>query len=175
MGNRGFISISSWPVIKPEYINIFEEAKEEMVIKMYEDAKRLIERKKETKNIYIYIPKKIKYSLIRDIDVEIKAGKKRKEIFDALIKKYSELIKNKSLLAKTINELFEHYFGINETLRNAIDKAEEVDLKVAESLMKVFNKEGYSCKIFKETDENIYDPLKKMEIALPFKLGFYLI
>jgi leucyl-tRNA synthetase len=174
MGNRGFISISSWPVIKPEYINIFEEAKEEMVIKMYEDAKRLIERKKETKNIYIYIPKKIKYSLIRDIDVEIKAGKKRKEIFDTLIKKYSELIKNRSLLAKTINELFEHYFGINETLRNAIDKAEEVDLKVAESLMKVFNKEGYSCKIFKETDENIYDPLKKMEIALPFKLGFYL-
>ncbi len=174
MGNKNFVSTSTWPEAKIEYIDVIEEAKEEMVIKMYEDAKRLLERKKEATRIYIYLPREIKYSIIKDVDEMIKVGKKRKDIFDTLIKKYFDVIKDKSQLTKTINEILEHYFGINETLRNAINKAKEVDLKVAESLIKIFSREGYSCTLFKETDENIYDPMRKMESALPFKLGFYL-
>jgi len=41
MGNKNFVSTSTWPEAKIEYIDVIEEAKEEMVIKMYEDAKKI--------------------------------------------------------------------------------------------------------------------------------------
>lgn len=164
MGNKELIVKASWPRYKEEFVNIKEEAKEALLIKVYEDIKN-VSRNKTFSKIYIYVPSKKKYEIISKINEMVTKIKERKRIIEEL--------KIAGYDAKLISQIFEYYFSLQEELRKAINYALEIDLKIAEGLKKLFEDEGIKCLIYNE-EEATYDPLGKSEKALPFKLGLYL-
>ncbi len=170
LGNNFFISQAKWPSYDPSLINPSIEAREILIIKLYDDINNIRKERKEVKKSYLYLPSSKKYDILKKINEKVLMKKERKQIIKELINEYAI---NDEKMNKIIVNMYEYYFSLEEALRNVIDKAEMIDLQVTEELEKMLKKEGIELIISRE-EETKYDPLKKAEKALPFKPGFYL-
>jgi len=172
MGNEGFVSTQAWPSFREELLDTNAEAREVLLINMYEDISNIRRTKQSISKVYVYLPSSKKYLALKKIHELVNSKTERREIIKIIQAQLKEAYDEKESIRLT-NDMYEHYFKLEETLRNTINNAEKIDEEVAFELKRLMNKEGINCEIFEE-EKATYDPLKKASRALPFKLGFYL-
>jgi len=171
LGEKSFIALAKWPSYNPSLIDEVAEAREILITKMYEDISNVRKLKGKVSKIYIYLPSRKKYELFIKVKEKIVSKIDRRELIKEIQKEIKDFEEKK--IPKMVIEMYEHYFSLEETLRNVIEKAKSIDESVAKELKKMLEKEEITCEIFEEENAK-YDPLNKAERSLPFKLGFYL-
>lgn len=171
LGEKNFIVLAKWPSYDPSLIDEEVEAREILIAKIYDDISNVRKLKGKVSKIYVYLPSSKKYELFRKVKEKIMNKIDRRELIKEMQKEIKDVDEKK--ISKLVIEMYEHYFSLEEKLRNVIEKAENIDEVVAEELKKMLEKEQMICEIHEE-EKAKYDPLNKAERSLPFKLGFYL-
>ncbi len=172
MGNKGFISAQAWPTYNEASIDLLAEAREILLTRMYEDISNIKRTKQNIAKVFVYLPSRKKYEVLKKINELANSKVQRKEIMKKIMEELKDTYDEKTAV-KLSNDIYEHYFKLEETLRKTINDANKIDAEVANELKRLMSKDSIECQIYEE--ENVkYDPLSKANKALPFKLGFYL-
>jgi leucyl-tRNA synthetase len=161
--NKGFVSIASYPRADKNKINKKVNAKEEMIKKLIEDIKNILEvTKVRPRKIYLYIASEWKHLLYE----KIKLGKtSMKELMeDPNLKTHGKEISAimKKLKTKDIPEVLLTLDEEYDVLKNA-----------QPFLEREFSSE---IKIQREGDDDgvkIYDPKSRAKFSMPMKVGIY--
>ncbi|MEM1676298.1 MAG: class I tRNA ligase family protein, partial [Nitrososphaerota archaeon] len=176
LGKEGFVSIESWPIVLGELISPEAELQEEVIIKLIEDVRRiinLIPGKKE--KLTIYISSREKIDLIEEIYkiVEEEGQKNMGRIIKTILSKLPGKEKIASTLAKIyvdlISSLIPNYKL--KTIINVAEREEEIYREAREFISKEL---GLGVEIYREGEQDIYDPLNKSEITVPLRPGIYI-
>lgn len=176
LGKEGFVSIESWPIVLGELISPEAELQEEVIIKLIEDVRRiinLIPGKKE--KLTIYISSREKIDLIEEIYkiVEEEGQKNMGRIIKTILSKLPGKEKIASTLAKIyvdlISSLTPNYKL--KTIINVAEREEEIYREAREFISKEL---GLGVEIYREGEQDIYDPLNKSEITVPLRPGIYI-
>ncbi len=165
IGKSGFISLSEWPKYNENLIDEKEEAKEILFINLQNDIQNIISKKEKAEKIFLYLPSKTKYEILKEIYELALKGEDQKRIFNLIYKKENFQTKD------AINTLLKYYFSLEKILRDNIINAEEIDKRTIEELRQYYNRQKLIIEVYREDDKDIYDPLNKAKKSLPFKPG----
>ncbi|MEM4536247.1 MAG: class I tRNA ligase family protein, partial [Nitrososphaerota archaeon] len=175
LGKDSFVSIESWPVVLGELINPEAELSEELITKLMDDIRSIIEvlEKKPTK-VFIYVASQDKLELLEETLNIIREGgqKSMGMLIPKIIKKLPAKEKQAPTIARvlldTISSLISNYK--HRTIMNVAKMEEEVYRDAATFLSRELST---NITIYREGSIEIYDPLKKADMALPFRPGIY--
>lgn len=175
LGKDNFISVESWPVVLGELINPEAELAEEITIKLMDDIRSIIEvlEKKPTK-VFVYVASENKLWLLEETLNIIKEGgqKNMGMLIPKIIKKLPGKEKQAPMIAKilldTISSLISNYK--HKTIINVARIEEEIYREAASFLSSELST---NITIYREDSIELYDPLKKAEMALPLRPGIY--
>lgn len=162
MGHNDFVSLHQWPEPDESKINKDYEKVEELIEKIINDARELINLIDNVKRIYIIIASPWKYELFNDAKNNIK-NKTLKELRGELIKNNYKVEKSK--VAKVIDMISKY----SELLENYVTRDLEIKSiqESKEFLEKELNKE---IVIVLEENSN----LPRSDLALPGRPALYL-
>ncbi len=176
LGKEGFVSSEKWPERKPELINERRELEEELLTRIMEDVRSIIEvYGKQPQKIVIYAAADGKKEILKKT-LDLMQSKSKKPIGELIKWMISQKLadpKKAPNLAKLMFDNLAFYTSkySNEAIINAAERELEFYQKASQFLEKEFNA---SVEVYAEGQENIYDPKNKAATALPLRPGIYI-
>ncbi len=176
MGGKGFVSLAEWP--KPDESLIDEEAelREELVTRVIEDARNIMEvMKQKPRKMIIYVASREKLGLLeQSLKLSDEGlGKALGELARWVATNLPNLKRSAANLSKimldTASSLKPRYK--HEHIINAAKKEYETYLEAVEFMGREL---GLNVEVYREGEEGIYDPKGKSKSALPLRPGIYL-
>jgi len=175
LGKSGFVSVEKWPTPRRELIDAEAELAEELIMRLMEDVRSIINVVKEKpRKAHVYVASSWKRSLLERTLSLLKEGRGREigELIKWIISNKPELKKHAANLAKLqieiISSLIQSYRPENLT---AIAGRELEIYKSATDFLT--NELGIEFEIHSEDEEGLYDPKGKALSALPLRPGIY--
>ncbi|HDJ66608.1 MAG TPA: leucine--tRNA ligase, partial [Nitrososphaeria archaeon] len=175
LGKSGFVSVERWPTPRRELIIAEAELAEELIMRLMEDVRSIINVIKEKpQRVYIYVASDWKHGLLERTLNLLKEGKGRNigELVKWIISNKPELKKTAANLAKlmieNVSSLIQNYRS--EDLMAAAEKELNIYKSASEFLT---NELGIKIEVHSEDEEDLYDPKKKASSALPLRPGIY--
>jgi leucyl-tRNA synthetase len=177
MKEEGFISLTEWPKINEEQINILAEEKENFIEDLIEDTLNVLKATKITpQKIFYYTAVPWKWKVYQKVLEKAKLGEVR---LNELMKEFSaekDLKENIKEVAKFAAKILKEVNLIPENRRENILQIKEIDEKGIIEDAKEFLSERFKAQIivYKEDEEEIYDPRKRANMAMPFRPAIYI-
>ena len=176
LGNKGFVSIASWPKVKSEYIDRETELKEEYFRKLVADIKEILKvtKVKKPKKIVIYTAAVWKRKIGEIVAANMDGSDV--EVFRKTIKQVmsmDEIRRYRKEAVDAVKNIIKIFREVPEQLRKEIAKIDEYRVleEFKERIMKATN--SSEVVIMKE-EKATYDPLRKAKYALPLKPAIYI-
>ncbi len=176
IGGRGFVSLAEWPKVDEDLIDEEAELSEELIIKVLEDARNIMEVMKEKpKKMIIYSANKEKLSLLEQaLKVSSSGlGKALGELARWIAMNLPSLKKHADSISKIMLDVTSSLtprYSPNHILSVA-KREHEIYVEAAEFMGREL---GLNVKVYMEGEERIYDPKNKSKSALPLRPGIYL-
>ena len=175
LGKRGFVSTESWPMIRDELISQEAELAEDLIVKLMEDARSIIEALgKQPEKIIVYVAAEWKRGILKKAIESLKSGygKAVGEVIKWILSQRPGEKKKAPMLAKLMLDTVSSFSSTYKPQAMlAVAKREgEVYLSAAEFLSKELHA---SFEVHVEGEERIYDPKGKAASALPLRPGIY--
>lgn len=165
MGNKGFISLESWPEPETELVDENVEKAYETVLQVVEDANQIINviKGEKPKKLYVYVASAWKYDALKEIKVErpVALGK----------------------LMGQLKEYLRKYGKVAEAIAREIARREgkwpystrEAEIEMLKTLRQmIIDRTGLEDVKIMEEEKATYDPMGKASRALPGKPALYL-
>ena len=175
LGKSGFVSVEKWPTPRKELIDAEAELAEELVMRLMEDVRSIINVVKEKpRKAYVYVASSWKHGLLERTINLLKEGRGREigELIKWIISNKPELKKHAANLAKLqieiTSSLIQNYQP--ENLTAIAGRELEIYKSAADFLT---NELGIEFEIHSEDEEGLYDPKGKALSALPLRPGIY--
>jgi len=176
LGNKGFVSIASWPKVESEYIDRETELKEEYFRKLIADIKEILKvtKVKKPKKIVIYTAAAWKRKIGEIVAANMDGSDV--EVFRKTIKQVmsmDEIKRYRKEVVDALKNIIKIFREVPEQLREEIAKIDEYS--VLEEFKKRIMKATNSSKVIIMKEEKAtYDPLRKAKYALPLKPAIYI-
>ena len=175
LGKSGFVSVEKWPAPRRELINVEAELAEELIMRLMEDVRSIINVIKEKpRKVYIYVASGWKRGLLERTLNLLKEGRSREigKLIKWIVSNKPELKKIAANLAKlmieNVSSLIQNYRF--EDLMAAAERELDIYESASEFLMSEL---GIEFEVHSEDEEGLYDPKKKASSALPLRPGIY--
>ncbi len=175
LGKDGFVSAESWPEPDEKLIDEVRELEEEALIRLMEDIRSIIEvYGRQPKRIVLYVAASDKMKILEKA-VDILNSKPKNPIGELIRWVISQGLvepKKASSFVKLIFDMLSAYISAYkpEVIMKAAGKELSFYQEVREFLEREFNA---SIEIYREDEEEIYDPKKKAHSSLPLRPGIY--
>ncbi len=176
LGKEGFVSVEPWPIVLGELINPEAELAEELIMKLMDDIRSIMDvLEKKPNRVIVYVASENKLELLEEALNIIKEneqkslGKLITRIMEKLPGREKQAVALARALLDTVSSLISTYK--HKTIIDAAKNEEEIYKRAAEFLS---NELSTQIQVFKEGTIGLYDPLKKAETALPLRPGIYI-
>ncbi|RLG73962.1 MAG: leucine--tRNA ligase [Thermoprotei archaeon] len=176
LGNKGFVSIASWPKVKSEYINRETELKEEYFRKLIADIKEILKvtKVKKPKKIVIYTAAAWKRKIGEIVAANMDGSDV--EVFRKTIKQVmsmDEIKRYRKEVVDAVKNIIKIFREVPEQLREEIAKIDEYSV-LEEFKKRIMKATNSSEVIIMKEEKATYDPLRKAKYALPLKPAIYI-
>ncbi|MDW7986226.1 MAG: leucine--tRNA ligase [Nitrososphaerota archaeon] len=175
LGKDTFISTESWPIIVRELVNLEVELAEELIIKLIEDVRSIVEvLEKKPSRIIIYVASEDKQELLEEALSMIREGGQKD--LGKLIKKIIVKIPGREKLAPNMARILldtASYFISNYKPKTILEVA-KIEEEVIRSAIPFLSKELTTIvEVYREGSKDLYDPMEKALTSLPLRPGIY--
>ncbi len=176
LGNKGFVSIASWPKVESKYINRETELKEEYFRKLIADIKEILKvtKVKKPKKIVIYTAAAWKRKIGEIVAANMDGSDV--EVFRKTIKQVmsmDEIKRYRKEVVDAVKNIIKIFREVPEQLREEIAKIDEYSV-LEEFKKRIMKATNSSEVIIMKEKKATYDPLRKAKYALPLKPAIYI-
>jgi len=176
IGNKGFVSIASWPKVESEYIDREAELKEEYFRKLIVDIKEILKvtKVKKPKKIVIYTAAAWKRKIGEIVDANMDGSDV--EVFRKTIKQVmsmGEMKRYRKEVVDAVKNIIKIFREVPEQLREEIAKIDEYSV-LEEFKKRIMKATNSSEVVIMKEEKATYDPLRKAKYALPLKPAIYI-
>ena len=176
LGNKGFVSIASWPKVESEYIDREAELKEEYFRKLIVDIKEILKvtKVKKPKKIVIYTAAAWKRKIGEIVDANMDGSDV--EVFRKTIKQVmsmGEMKRYRKEVVDAVKNIIKIFREVPEQLREEIAKIDEYSV-LEEFKKRIMKATNSSEVVIMKEEKATYDPLRKAKYALPLKPAIYI-
>jgi leucyl-tRNA synthetase len=177
MGEKGFVSLASWPTADESMINIEAEENETLVMDVLEDTLNIMKATGMTpKKIYYYTACSWKWKVYLEMLEKARHGEaKLSEIMKELAAE-EDLKKNMKEIANFAQKALKEVNRIPQDRREKVLKMKALDEKAAIEDAKDLLKQRLKAQVevYDEEDSQRYDPKCKAALSTPFKPAIYI-
>lgn len=177
MGEKGFVSLASWPTADESMINIEAEENETLVMDVLEDTLNIMKATGMTpKKIYYYTACSWKWKVYLEMLEKARHGEaKLSEIMKELAAE-EDSKKNMKEIANFAQKALKEVNRIPQDRREKVLKMKALDEKAAIEDAKDLLKQRLKAQVvvYSEDDSQRYDPKNKAALSMPFKPAIYI-
>jgi leucyl-tRNA synthetase len=177
MGEKGFVSSSSWPEADESKTDITAEENEALIAEVLEDTQNIMRAMGTTPTkIYYYVAAPWKRGAYSKLLEKSKQGEMK---INELMKELAadeELKKNLTQISKVIARMIKELSGMPEERRKNMLKIGTLNEKRVIEDAKGFLSERLKAEVtvYGEEDNNLYDPKQRAAMALPLRPAIYI-
>lgn len=173
-GHTGYVSLAKWPEYREELVSPKEELVEEQVDSLLKDIAHITEVTGITpKKVVLYLPAGWKYEAGGIVADLLSRGGKSGKVVSTIMRDERFRRYGKAAVA-FVRKFTEYYWELSEEAKSMIGDAEEIDRLVVEEASKLLERElNVEVEVYREGDDEIYDPAGRASRALPFKPAIY--
>jgi leucyl-tRNA synthetase len=177
MGEKGFVSLSSWPEADESKTDITAEENEALIAEVLEDTQNIMRAMGTTPTkIYYYVAAPWKWGAYSKLLEKSKQGEMK---INELMKELAadeELKKNLTQISKVLARMIKELSGIPEERRKNTLKIGTLNEKGVIEDAKGFLSERLKAEVtvYGEEDNKLYDPKQRAAMALPLRPAIYI-
>lgn len=177
LGQKDFISRSSWPAPDESKIDRKAEDNEALVLKVLEDTSNIVKTTRtKPRKICYYTTTEWKWKIYLKALEESASGRTLQKDLIRHLMQEPELRKNAEKVAKFVSQIADEICQTSqETKQRRIRNGFVNEKNLLEEAKDFFHKElKAEVEVYNEGDQNIYDPKQRARLAKPYRPAIYI-